>query len=55
MPSLITCQYRLNIVFGHWYLLDFEQVRGDVKICRSLPLQAASGCCGAAAFCRQLK
>ena len=30
-------------------------IRGDVKIRRSLPLLAASGCCGVATFCRQLK
>ena len=27
-----------------------KPIRGDVKICRSLPLLAASGCCGAQPF-----
>ena len=30
-------------------------LKGDVKICRSLPLLAASGCCDVAAFCRRLR
>ena len=46
----------LAMLFSHISQVSFRLViRGDVKICHSLPLLSASGCCGAAAFCRQLK
>ena len=37
------------------FIMEALGLRGDVKIRRSLPLLAASGCCGVTAFCRQLK
>ena len=44
-------------IVGHFVMSQSDAItlRGEVKICRSLPLLAASGCCGVTAFCRQLK
>ena len=49
--DFIVVSNKFNNLLGVAALQHMNLIRGDVKTHRSLPLLAASGCCGAAAFC----